>query len=156
MGRKNASVTRGLIGRGDLARLGADKLAELLAEQISALPYHEQKQWAARHLPREQSSQPATEVRPADVLREIEAFCRLSRQGTYQSWVDEHEWDGGFEGGDDSDEFEEWVELFTEVSYRTSNTGSEQARSHCNSGGWQSRGGTFLGDESQASASTTP
>jgi len=97
-----------------LAQLSAERLAELLAEQISALPYHEQKQWAARHLPRGHPGQLATELRPTEVLRQIEAFCRSSRQGTYQSWVDEHEWDGGFDGGDDGSEFREWVELFTD------------------------------------------
>lgn len=101
-----------MVGRDDLARLGADRLAELLTEQIAALPYHEQKRWAARHLSQEQSGRSTMEVRPAEVLREIEAFCRRSRQGTYQSWVDEHEWDGGFDDSDDEDEFQEWVELF--------------------------------------------
>jgi len=28
--------------------------------------------------------------------------------------VDEHEWDGGFDGSDGGDEFQEWVELFTD------------------------------------------
>lgn len=114
MGGKTLRVVRQLVRRNELAQLSAERLAELLAEQISALPYHEQKQWAARHLPRGHPGQPATELRPTEVLRQIEAFCRSSRQGTYQSWVDEHEWDGGFDGGDEGSEFQEWVELFTD------------------------------------------
>jgi tetratricopeptide (TPR) repeat protein len=54
-------------------------------------------------------------VRPAEVLRGIEAFCQLSRQRAYQSWVDKHEWGGEFDGGDAGDEFQEWVELFTDL-----------------------------------------
>jgi hypothetical protein len=50
-------------------------------------------------------------LRPTDVLKQIEAFCRSSRQGAYQSWADEHEWDGGFDEGDEGNEFQEWVEL---------------------------------------------
>ena len=107
------SATRRTVGQDDLLQLGAGRLAELLADQISALPYHEQKQWAAHHLSESQSGQPAT-ARPAEVLKEIEAFCRLSRQGAYQSWVDDHESDGGFDGSDDGDELQEWVELFTD------------------------------------------
>jgi hypothetical protein len=114
MGRETPRVARRLVGRDDLAGLGPEKLADLLAEQISSLPYHEQKQWPARHLPGEHSCRSATEVRPAEVLKGIEAFCRLSRQGIYQSWVDEHEWDSGFDGSDEGDDFQEWVELFTD------------------------------------------
>ena len=114
MGGKTLRVVRQLVRRNELAQLSAERLAELLAEQISALPYHEQKQWAARHLPRGHPGQPATELRPTEVLRQIEGFCRSSRHGTYQSWVDEHEWDGGFDGGDEGSEFLEWVELFTD------------------------------------------
>lgn len=114
MGRKRSDVARGLIGRDDLARLGAERLAELLAEQIAALPYREQKRWAARHLPRAQPSQPTATRQPAEVLKEIRAFCALSRRGAYVSWTDDHGWDGGSDGSDDGDEFQEWVELFTD------------------------------------------
>lgn len=108
MGRKSAGVAGEVIRRNDLARLGAERLAELLAEQISTLPYHEQKRWVARYLPRGQTAQPAAERRPAEVLREIKAFCALSRSGAYVSWTDDHGWDGG----DDGDEVQEWVETF--------------------------------------------
>ena len=45
------------MGRDELGKFGVERLAELLAERISALPYHEQKRWAARHLPRGLPSQ---------------------------------------------------------------------------------------------------
>ena len=115
MERKIPRVARRLVGENELARLGVERLAALLAEQIAALPYHDQKRWVADHLSRSHSDSRATELRPAEVLGQIEAFCRSSRQGTYQSWVDEHEWDSGFDGGDEGDEFDEWVELFTDL-----------------------------------------
>ena len=42
MGGKTLRVVRQLVRRHELAQLSAERLAELLAEQISALPYHEQ------------------------------------------------------------------------------------------------------------------
>jgi hypothetical protein len=57
-------MARRLVRRDELWQFGAEKLAELLAEQISILPYHEQKRWAARHLPRGLPGQPATALRP--------------------------------------------------------------------------------------------
>ena len=116
MGRKNPRVVRRPVGRDELGKFGVERLAELLAERISALPYHEQKRWAARHLPRGLPGQPATALRPTDVLKQIEAFCRSSRQGAYQSRADEHERDGGFDEEDEGNEFQEWVELLTDFT----------------------------------------
>ncbi len=107
-------MERAVIRRDDLARLGAARLAELLAERISALPYREQKRWASRHLPPEQKGQPSAERRPAALLKDIEEFCALSRRGAFVSWVDEHGWNGGLDEGDDGGEFHEWAELFTD------------------------------------------
>jgi hypothetical protein len=95
--------------------LGLDKqaLAALLAQQLTKLPYHRQKEWAARHLSPSAPTGAATASKPARLLRDIEAFCGASRGGTYVSWVDDDGWQGADD--EDSEEFQEWTTLFADL-----------------------------------------
>lgn len=115
MVRKKPVSRRALVQRNDLLRLGQAKLAGLLAEQISSLPYRQQKRWARHRLPDRPRGGSASGSRPVALLGEIEAFCAQSRSGAFVSWEDDHGWDGGHDSSDDGGEFEEWIELFTDL-----------------------------------------
>jgi hypothetical protein len=98
----------------DLRALGETKLAGLLAEQIAALPYHQQKRWARRHLSDMHGGEPDAGSQPAVLLHEIEQFCAHSRSGAFVSWRDERR--GGWDDAeDDGEQFEEWTGLFTDL-----------------------------------------
>lgn len=101
---------RSLVQAEDLARLGEARLAALLAEQISRLPYHRQREWVSRHLPAKGAAKPSL----SRLLDDIEAFCTESRAGTFISWADEDGWDGDAEGGE-PEELKEWIEIFTDL-----------------------------------------
>lgn len=113
--RRKPATQSGTIQRNDLLRLGEGKLVELLAEQISTPPYHEQKRWARRHLPERPKGQSASASRPAALLNEIEAFCAQSRSGAFVSWEDDRGWYDEYDLSDDGEEFEEWVALFSDL-----------------------------------------
>lgn len=111
---RQRSANRKTREKDGLLGLEKEKLAALLAEQIGTLPYHRQKEWAARHLPRSAETRSPTRSRPATLIREIERFCASSRSGAYVSWVDDDGWDGGDDAG--GEEFEEWIALFTDFT----------------------------------------
>lgn len=90
--------------------MGEARLAELLAEQISRLPYHRQREWVARHLPPKGASKP----NPSRLLDDVEAFYAESRAGTFVSWADDGGWDGGA-GDEEPEELKEWIEIFTDL-----------------------------------------
>jgi hypothetical protein len=90
--------------------MGEARLAELLAEQISRLPYHRQREWVSRQLPPKGASKP----NPSRLLDDIEAFYTESRTGTFVSWVDDDGWDGDA-GDEEPEELKEWIEIFTDL-----------------------------------------
>ena len=114
MPRRKRIAQRPTIESDDLRALGEAKLAGLLAEQIAALPYHQQKQWARRHLPERPGGGLDAGSQPAVLLDEIEEFCAHSRSGAFVSWQDDR-WDDGDDAGDDGEQFEEWIELFNDL-----------------------------------------
>lgn len=115
MVRRRRVTQRAMIHRNDLLRLPKANLAELLAEQISNLPHHQQKQWAQRHLPDWPEGRSASRSRPAALLDEIEEFLAQSRSGAFVSWEDDHGWNDRYDLSDDGEEFEEWIERFTDL-----------------------------------------
>ena len=114
MPRARQTSSTGAIEAEDLVGLGKAKLADLLAEQLAGLPYHRRKEWARRHLPAEVRS--TARPRPDGLLLEIEAFCGESRSGTFVSWENDREWFDGDDRDADDERFEEWVQLFTDLT----------------------------------------
>ncbi|MBI3015169.1 MAG: hypothetical protein HYY65_08960 [Candidatus Tectomicrobia bacterium] len=115
MRRRKLVTQRPMVQRNDLIGLGKEKLAELLAEQISSLPYHRQKQWVRSHLPDRAKDTSASESRRASLFDEIEEFCAQSRSGSFVSWEDDYGWDDRYGESGDHEKFEEWIELFTDL-----------------------------------------
>ncbi|GFP42960.1 hypothetical protein HKBW3C_02092 [Candidatus Hakubella thermalkaliphila] len=102
-----------IINKEALLKLSKEELAEELAGFLEGLPYHQQKKWVAAHLPQypqEQSSQ----VEGVELLGEIKDFCERSRSGEFVSW-DDYDHYYGWDDSGDSEEFEEWIELFTDL-----------------------------------------
>ncbi len=114
MSRRKRTAQRATLQRDDLRALGEAKLAELLAEQLATLPYHQQKQWARRYLPNRLRGAFDAGSQPAALLDEIEEFCEQSRSGAFVSWQDDG-WNDGCDAGDGDEQFEEWIELFTDL-----------------------------------------
>jgi hypothetical protein len=115
MRRGQSGVRAKVIEPKDLVDLGQTELAQLLTEQIANLPYRQQKQWAQRHLPEKVKRRPPVSGRASSLIHEVEEFCSSSRSGAFVAWVDDHEWYSEDDSNVEGEEFQEWVELFTDL-----------------------------------------
>jgi len=102
-----------IINKEALLKLSKEELAEELAGFLEGLPYHQQKKWVAAHLPHSPQEQ-FSEVEGVELLPEIKDFCERSRSGEFVFW-DDYDHYYGWDDSGDSEEFEEWTELFTDL-----------------------------------------